>query len=135
MKIPEYQSHLKVLAPSVVFSVEWVIDKWPGRWQPEWGDQEDFECYNTDITAKTIVGGEEVEGVAYLSGTWERPGSIDPEIGGYLPQELEQAAADLLKRELPLKIQIELRAVTAYLRTVMRQRWEDQQKEHTTNAD
>ena len=82
MKTPEYQLHLKVLAPSVVFSVAWSPDEdahWDGN--PDLNpEDEGFEPFNTDVYAKAIIGGEEIKGWACMGGTWEKPEEKDPEI-------------------------------------------------------
>lgn len=132
MKTPYYQEKLKELAPNVVFSLSWSPDH-DGRWDKTWGDQNDFECLNADFSAKAIVGGVEVEGNAYLGECWEKYGERDPEVGGYLPQKLQEAANELFKLvpEDAEALRKELFAVDRYLKEIMQQRWEDQQMSKT----
>ena len=135
MKTPDYQLKLRELAPSVVFDVAWSHDE-DARWPKDCGERGDYIPYNTEVTARAIVGGEEVEGRACMGGTWEIPGKMDPEIGGYLPQMLEEAASELITQKgIPLKIKIELRAVIGFLKTLMRQRWQEQQSSRETERE
>lgn len=128
MKKPDYQLKLRELAPSVSFEVEWSPDE-DARWEKEWGEQGNFEAYNTDVRAKAIVKGEIIEGWECMGGTWEIPDKKDPEIGGYLPQMLLGAAEDLMKQVIPMELEKELTACVLFLKALLRERWEAQQRE------
>ena len=128
MKKPDYQLELQKLAPSVCFDVSWSHDE-DARWPKDCGERGDYMPYNTDVTAKAIVEGEEIEGGACMGGTWELPDAIDPEIGGFLPQMLEEAAADLMRFEMPMELERQVSAARLFLKAVLRKRWEDQQIE------
>lgn len=99
MKSPLLEK-LKKIAPSIVFEVDHTRDPdfhWDGD-GPDPAD-EGFDAYDVDFSAKTIVKGELLEGVAHLGGTYEKPDEIDPDVGGFLTQKLQEAAEDLLKNE------------------------------------
>jgi len=126
MKIPDYQAKLKDLAPGVAFSVEWSPDP-HSLWDPQWGDQEEFEAFDVDVFARTIEAGEIIERFSSLGECWEIPDKKDPEIGGYLPQMLQEAAKELLDVAGSHEISEQLGAVVQFLKQLMQERWETQQ--------
>ncbi len=91
---------LATLAPSVAFSTLWEHDT-DAKWDIEDPslDPRDFQAWQTDTSARAIVDGREIEGNAYLGGTWiefgEDPAKVNPEISGYLLQKLDEATQDL----------------------------------------
>lgn len=57
-----------------------------------------YVCYEYQVRARTIRNGEIVSGEAYLGGSWWDPDDTSEtaeEIGGYLPQLVERALAEL----------------------------------------
>jgi len=126
---PDYQLRLAEIAPSVAFGVEWTLDPdcvWDGD---EDFPIEDYVAYDTDVYAKAIVAGVEIEGVARMGGTWEKREEIDPEIGGYLPQMLLGAAEDLFEiAGASPAICTELLAAITFLKQVLQERYDAQMK-------
>jgi len=98
------QKQLATIAPSISISTAWEPD-------PDFEDirkdcdgfddenPEDWQAWQSKITAKTITQGEEVEGNASLGGTWERvgdnPHESNPTISGYEPQMTIEALHEL----------------------------------------
>lgn len=100
MKPHELMNALREAAPHVVFEVKWERDPAARRdIDDPTLNEDDFECWQSDVSATTIVGGRFVGGNEYLCGTWERfgdhPSKSNPDISGYLPQMLLGAAEEV----------------------------------------
>jgi hypothetical protein len=128
MKSPLLEK-LKKIAPAIVFEVAHTRDP-DFRWDGDGPDPVDdgFDAYDVDFSAKTIQFGELIEGVASLGGVYERPGEIDPDVGGYLTQKLQEAAEDLLKRELNLEQRHQLIQATQFLEFELKRLYKEQQE-------
>lgn len=89
--------YLRKLAPAVVVKPSWSpSDDEPGRWDPAWGDRDDFDLYDFDVTAMVIVEGRAVSETASLGGDYEKAGAKpDMDCHGYFPQKVEEALAEL----------------------------------------
>jgi len=87
---------LAKVAPSIHFSVKWEPDH-NFRWDGDGPDPSErgYQAYDVAVYARTIVGGEHLEGVNYLGGTYSKPGKPDPTVGGYLNQMLDEALDEL----------------------------------------
>lgn len=90
---------LATLAPSIAFTTLWEHDQY-AKWEADPSlDRDDFQAWESTVTARAIVGGNELAGEAHLCGTWlpfgDDPAKTDPEIGGYLLQKLQEAAQDV----------------------------------------
>lgn len=125
---------LRKIAPSISFSVELSEDH-NYRWDGDGPDpaEDGYVPYDVDVTAKAIVDGDEIVGRASLGGHYQKPGEPDPEIGGYLPQMLQEAADELLK-EIPTGrsragIRMEAREASTYLTRLMRALYDAQRAE------
>ncbi len=118
---------LRKIAPSVEFSVEHYEDPtevWEGP-DPNPRD-EGFEAYSVTVSASAIWKGKRLTGNAYLSGVWEKPDKIDPDIGGYLPQMLELAAKELYivsGKKIPEAVKAHM-----YLERVLAERHQEQER-------
>ena len=94
---------LNKAAPHIAFEVSYEED--PNfTWDGDGPDpaNEGFAAYNVKVQALTIIKGSPVEGNNYLGGTYVKyrergPVNPDPDIGGYLPQMLDEALLDLVK--------------------------------------
>ena len=87
---------LREIAPSIHFEAEYSVDvhaKWDGD-GPDPID-EGMNAYYVDVFARAVVGGKSLTGQSSLGGVYEFPNKHDPDIGGYLPQMLEEAVNDL----------------------------------------
>lgn len=137
MTFNDIYTELKRLAPNVCFGTSKSLDDmttWDG--EPENNPSDTMSPYNIDVYAKTIIGGVEVEGTSSMGGTWMEPDEEIGDIGGYLPQMLEDAAANL-KMEIGdqagvssyrIRITDQLDAVIAFLKNEMRMRYDAQMK-------
>lgn len=90
---------LAEIAPSIHFGVHVEPDS-DSVWDVVGDlDPDDFKAWQYDVSATVIAGGEFVEGHAYMGGSWEKfgdnPREVNPDIGGYLLQMLEEAATEL----------------------------------------
>jgi len=119
IKIP-----LAKAAPHIAFSVSYVED--PNFvWDGDGPDprEEGYAPYDVTVTAHTIINGVSFEGNNYLGGTYEKwgprghgPENPEPDIGGYLPQMIDEALDDLKAnvarawKELPAWLTKEVRA-------------------------
>jgi len=131
MKILNRQIHdsLIKLAPQIAFSVEYNID--PNfQWDGDGPDPRDdgYDPYDVDVFARAIVDGQTVAGQNSLGGTYEKPGEWDKDIGGYLPQMLDEAIDDLLQNNhsLPKNIIAQASKVQKYLKDYMHRSYEKQ---------
>jgi hypothetical protein len=109
-------------APHIAFSVSYVEDPnfvWDGDGPDP--KEDGYAPYDVTVTVHTIINGVKFEGDNYLGGTYEKWGSQGPEdpepdIGGYLPQMIEEALDDLKDRatrtlgKLPAWLTKEIRA-------------------------
>jgi hypothetical protein len=133
-------AELKKLAPSVIFSTSKSHDGdevWDG--DPDCDPAgEGMEAFNIDTTARTILGGEEIEEAAYLGGCWMDYDEPIGDMHGYLPQKLEEAAEGLrdqlaakqvVSRHLLDRQSVtigELDRVLEFLKAEMRVRYDEQ---------
>lgn len=92
------RAQLAKLAPSIAFSIDYEHDP-SFHWDGDGPDprHEGFEPFNVDVVAKVIANGQIYEGRNYLGGCYEKPGEWDEDIGGYLPQMLDEALGDLVR--------------------------------------
>ncbi len=120
---------LKRLAPSIVFSVEHTED--PNfEWDGDGPDpaEDGYVAYDVEVRAMTIVDGEEIEGVNYLGGSYDKPHEKDPDVHGYLPQMLDASLDDLMG-ELSGAVLRQAKAAKKYLGEAMKRRYDAQMKE------
>jgi hypothetical protein len=121
---------LRSAAPNVAFSVTAEYD--PNfRWDGDGPDPEDegFEAHDVTVAAKAIVAGEELEGEAYLGGHYLKDGEPLGDLGGYLPQMLEEAARELAGQlEMPRDTVLagQLADAIALIKGEMRARYDEQ---------
>jgi hypothetical protein len=103
MKTP-LQTHLATIAPSICIETIWEHDidlhdirKDYDGFENE--DPSDWQAWQSEIQASTIVGGETITGSAYLGGTWEKagdhPSESNPEISGYEAGMIHNALSEL----------------------------------------
>jgi hypothetical protein len=116
---------LKSIAPSIHFDVTYTRDL-HFVWDGDGPDprSEGFEAYDVDVSANVVLRGTLYSGSEMLGGVYDKHGRHDPDIGGYLPQMLEEAAVDLRKAHtLPAQIEKEANAAIKYLRKTMKSRY------------
>jgi hypothetical protein len=103
------------------------------RWDGDGPDPEDEGLYPYDVTisAKAIVFGQVVEGEAFIGGHYMEEDEEIGNIGGYLPQLLEDAAQELKTLLIPLVGEKDvwiglIDNVIACLKSEMRLRYQEQ---------
>jgi hypothetical protein len=119
---------LKGIAPSIAFGVDYEVD--PNFvWDGDGPDprEEGFEAYDIDVSATAVEDGKMVVGHGYLGGSYERPGEFDPDIGGYLPQMLQEAVQDLAT-QVSGDLLAQANAADKYLDEVLHLRYEEHMK-------
>lgn len=125
-------SRLKELAPLVAFTVTHAPDHY-FSWDGDGPDPRDegYDPHDVTVSAATIHAGTVATGENYLGGHYIKPGEPDPEISGYLPQMLDEAA-DELTAALPAAhpARPQLAAVVAFLSQEMRDRYAADRAEH-----
>ncbi len=135
--LPALYAKLATLAPSIAFSTLWEHDT-DAKWNIDDPslDRDDFQAWQTDTSARAIVGGKVLEGNGYLCGTWiefgETPAKVNPEISGYLLQKLDEAAQDLARQCADYDtdnagLQVQLADVRTFLKDTMRAEYEADQ--------
>lgn len=104
---------LAKVAPSIHFSVVWEPDH-NFRWDGDGPDptERGYQAYDVAVYARAVVGGEHLEGVNYLGGSYSKPGKHDPNVHGYLNQMLDEAL-DELGRKVRVGNEISLEIVKA----------------------
>lgn len=132
----EITAELKQIAPDIVFSVSWANDpycSWDGDGPSP--REEGFNPYDVDFKATAIANGDFVEGEASLGSCWYKPDQLDPDVGGYLVQKLEEAADELFKKVNPVSVRnrltliSQLTLVRDYLKVVSKARYDEQRRE------
>ena len=120
---------LKKVAPHISFSVERTEDP-SFRWDGDGPDptEEGYIAYDVDVYAKAIEDGDLVEGRASMGGHYDQPDKFDRDIGGYLPQMLEEAVEEL-KELVSAPNRVQAIAAAKYLKEVMHARHEEQREE------
>ena len=133
---------LRKLAPSVSVAVHWEPDGDAPFSEISHcfddPDPDDWQAWQSEVVARAIVRGNEVCGNAHLGGTWEKsadhPATSNPDISGYLPQMIEEALQEL-RGMLPLghaTLSGELEAAIAFIKTEMRNRYDEQRADLVT---
>jgi hypothetical protein len=122
---------LRSIAPSILFQVKWEEDRY-FRWDGDGPDPRErgYDPHDVDVSATAIVKGQEVQGEASLGGVYDKPDKKDPDIHGYLPQMLEEAASKL-SDSLPGgsgRLIDEVQAACEYLKRVLKLRYQAQRK-------
>lgn len=122
---------LKRIAPSIAFTVNWEVDPYC-VWDGEGPDprNEGYECYDVDVFARAIVGGEVVEGRQSLGGVFEKPDEFDPDIHGYLLGMIDEAL-DELSGQLSGPVASEAKKAKDYVKQAMNIRYERQRRRVT----
>ena len=104
MKKTELQKVLATIAPSICIRTIWEHDNDHSDIRKEVcgmedEDPDDRQTWQCNVQAVAIVNGEEIEGNAYLGGTWEKAGDVpeesNPEISGYENQMTVEALEEL----------------------------------------
>jgi hypothetical protein len=104
MRKTELQKALAKIAPSISIRTIWEVDEDCRDIRKdccgmEDEDPNDWQAWQSNVCASAIVNGEEIEGNAYLSGTWEKAGDVpeesNPEISGYENQMTVEALEEL----------------------------------------
>lgn len=131
MYADEICAKLKELAPFVAFLVA-TSDDPDARWDGDGPnpEEEGWEPKQVDVIASTVYQGNVLTGEAHMCGHYVHPDHPDLDLGGYLPQMLEEAANELaeqIRSETPQRKQ--LRAVHAFLKQEMRERYNAQRAE------
>lgn len=130
MTADEICKKLKEIAPTVAFSVSRRKDPY-FLWGGDGPDPEEdglFAC-DVTVTAATIIDGMIIEASSYLGGSYFADDQPTGDIGGYLPQMLEEAAADL-RKNIPVREAYDhLDLAILFLRQEMRHRYNTQRKE------
>jgi hypothetical protein len=104
MKKTELQKALATIAPSISIRTIWEHDedcrdirKHCDGMENE--DPDDWQAWQSNVCAVAIIDGDEIEGNAYLGGTWEKAGDVpeesNPEISGYENQMTVEALEEL----------------------------------------
>lgn len=138
MTATEIYARLKDLAPNVAFSASKDEDRscvWDGN-GPDPADN-GLIAYDVTVTACTILDGDYVEGNAYLGSCYMEHDEAIDDIGGYLPQKLEEAAEDLQNEIADLQdgvslrhVENQLKNVIAFIKQEMQYRYDAQRQEN-----
>ena len=100
----ELQKALSKIAPHVYIRTIWeydcdMIDIRKHCCGMDDEDPSDWQAWQSNVQAVAIIEGEEIEGNAYLGGTWEKasdvPEESNPEISGYERQMTVEALREL----------------------------------------
>ncbi len=104
---PALLATLAKVAPSISIQTDWSPDcdmfdirKHCDGYENE--DPNDWQAWQSEVSAKAILDGREVSGSDYLGGTWEKacdhPAKSNPDISGYFPDMVREALSDLSRQ-------------------------------------
>lgn len=131
MTADQLQAKLKELAPNVAFDVQLTPDH-DFRWDGDGPDPEDdgYTAHDVEIAALAVHQGNMLSGESSMGGHYVNPDKPDPDLGGYLPQMLQEAG-ETLAQQLPDNDpkRDELRKVYDFLKQEMRDRYDRQRQE------
>lgn len=97
---------LRKAAPSIAVSIHWEHDQDAGPIHKECcgftaEEAPDWQAWQSEARAETIIDGETKTGSGYLGGTFEKaddvPKESNPFISGYLPQMFDEALDELTR--------------------------------------
>lgn len=125
----ELQKTLAALAPSILIKTLWERDPDSGPISSECdgftaAEDDDWQAWQSEIRATVILEAEEVDGSAYLGGTFEKagdnPAESNPEISGYELQMTREALEELRDRvtggsEAAARVLLEIAAALDWL--------------------
>lgn len=133
MTSDEIYAALAVCAPDIEFSSSRELDE-DSEWDGDGPDpvEEGFSPYVVTVTARCIANGRLQEGERSLSSSYFRDDEEIGDVHGYLPQMLEEAASELLKKTTERRHNVQLEQVLHVLSLEMRARWQAQQQEKST---
>lgn len=98
---------LREVAPDIAFSMYWDENPNPialvmTQREFEQMRKDGFREYSVDVSAITVIKDQVVEAKSYMSGFFYKPGELDPDLNGYLPEVLLRVATDLsMKVDFP----------------------------------
>lgn len=126
-------AQLTAIASAIAFSISYERDD-SFRWDGDGPDprEEGFDVYDVTVSASAIVNGTLVIGSDSMGGHYEKPDERDEDLGGYLPQMLDEAAADLaraLGKSGCVDLLAQIESARAHLKTEMHRRYEEQRAE------
>lgn len=135
MKPDEIIHELNKLAPDITFETEWEPDLCCQdiRQDCQGFDDEDpdnWQAWQSEVRATCIQDGKKVSVSTYLGGTWEKAGDdpqeSNPDISGYLPQLLEEAATELGGQLYSSRLRGQCDAAATFLKTELQSRYNEQ---------
>lgn len=115
-----------------VFSVSRTVDE-NYRWDGDGPDpvEEGFDPCDVDVSAKCIIGGQEIEANTYLGGSYFKQDEPCDDVHGYLPQMLEESTEELIhhpKVEVGSPLHMQLLRALEFLRKEMDDRYKAQRE-------
>jgi hypothetical protein len=134
----ELQKQLAKIAPHLSIATHWSHDPDSGPISKEcdgFDESADYEwqAWNSNVRVMAIHDGEEIEGNAYLGGTWEKVGDSpdvsNPDISGYENQMTAEALEELAKQTGDETLQNQIEAALAHCEEQARISYEAQRAE------
>ena len=125
MSHEQLYAELRILAPSVAFSCHAEEDRYY-TWDGYGEEPADMTAHNIEIRAEAVHAGRLVSGTAHLGGHYLGWGEQPGDVGGYLPQLIEEAAEELKEAAGDPDTIAQLDAVCAFLKGEMRARYDAQ---------
>lgn len=95
--LKEVEKTLRKIAPKISFETTWEADPY-FVWDGDGPDpkEEGYYAYDVGVRVTAIVDDVEIDGAAYLGGSYSKPREHDPEIHGYYWQMANDALRDLI---------------------------------------
>lgn len=131
MTATELYARLKTVAPNVAFGAASKKDHYY-VWDGDGPDpvDEGFYAHDVEVTATAVTEGAIQTGTAYMCGHYRKDDEPLDDLGGYLPQMLEEAANELVKLTPPdSHLRAELTNALSLLTQEMRDRYDAQRAE------
>ena len=98
----EFLAAIAAVAPQIAVHTLWEHDddyRWEKDLTEQGLDEDDFQAWQSEVQARCIVNGQEIEGSAYMGGSlYEYGEPPDPDISGYFTHMVGDALEELQKR-------------------------------------
>ncbi len=135
----QLQQEIAKIAPYISINTYWSHDEDCGPISKdccgfEESEDDEWQAWQSNVKAYAVINGEDVEGNAYLGGTWEKadilPEESNPDISGYEPQMTVEALKELAgKIEDEEILQTQIAAAIAHCKAFMALSYEAQRQQ------
>jgi len=115
---------LKEICPNICVTVDREEDHYYS-WDGDGNDPRDdgFQPYDVSVKATAIYKGNAISGVANMGGHYQKPDEFELDLGGYLPQMIEEALEELQEQTHG---KIDASKALSFIKNELHERYESQ---------